>query len=106
MRSTPPSPAQLAGAHRQLRRDAPAIVPDFVNGRLPSMVERRVRAIESSHPSVAAVGPRLVLVAGGPVSGSRRLVASTPPPAFGRTWWVRRAVRAGFALLYTLARTV
>jgi hypothetical protein len=61
---TPPTPAQLAGARRELARRPPAILADLEAGRLPGAVERAARRVEDLYPAVAAaVGPRLVLLA-------------------------------------------
>jgi hypothetical protein len=76
MRSAPvpPTPAQLAGARRELARRPRPILADLEAGRLPSPVERAVRRVEDLYPAVAAAVPRLVLVAGAqqPPAGSCR----------------------------------
>jgi hypothetical protein len=71
----PPTPAQLAGARRELARRPPAIPADLQAGRLPGPVERAARRVEDLWPAVAAAVPRLVLLAG----------AQAPPP--GRCRW-------------------
>jgi hypothetical protein len=74
--SVPPTPAQLAGARRELARRPPAILADLDGlGGLPGPVERAVRRVEDLYPRVAAAVPhRLVLVAGAqqPPAGSCR----------------------------------